>query len=192
MQTTDLTEQTSRWALGGQAALKAYLMLAQPEKAEAAFLAPQLVQHWSTEARITPGEKQDMAERLFKFYAEHLKAKPDWSIEPRSELVAGARQTLLAVIGERNAQDSIYQSIVNGAGNKYPDQTLASLTTGTDPRGLLRVSAVVPGVLRGRPMRSMWRRRSRTPPSASRWPATGSLQEEGLRSQLRRRVPARI
>ncbi|MGN5479814.1 ImcF-related family protein [Cupriavidus basilensis] len=146
MQTTDLTEQTSRWALGGQAALKAYLMLAQPEKAEAAFLAPQLVQHWSTEARITPGEKQDMAERLFKFYAEHLKAKPDWSIEPRSELVAGARQTLLAVIGERNAQDSIYQSIVNGAGNKYPDQTLASLTTGTDPRGLLRVSAIVPGV----------------------------------------------
>ncbi len=146
MQTTNLSDETSRWALGGHDTLKTYLMLAQPEKTEAAFLAPQLTQHWSTEARITPGEKQDMAERLFRFYAEHLKANPDWRIEPRPELVSGARQTLLAVIGERNAQDTIYQGIVDGAGNKFPDQALVSLTTGTDPRGMLRAAAIVPGI----------------------------------------------
>ncbi len=146
MQTTNLNDETSRWALGGHDTLKTYLMLAEPTRAEAAFLAPQLAQHWSTEARITPGEKQDTAERLFKFYAEHLKTNPDWRIEPRPELVSGARQTLLAVIGERNAQDTIYQGIVDGAGNKFPDQALVSLTTGTDSRGLLRAGAIVPGV----------------------------------------------
>ncbi|WP_432260040.1 ImcF-related family protein [Cupriavidus sp. TMH.W2] len=149
MRTTTLDEQTSTWALSGHQGLKAYLMLAQPERAEAAFLTPQLVQHWSTEARITPGEQQDLAERLLGFYARHLKANPGWAIAPQSELVAGARQTLLAVIGQRNAGDTIYQGILSAFGeshSKYPDQSLASLTAGTDPRGLLRAATTVPGV----------------------------------------------
>ncbi|WP_420991652.1 ImcF-related family protein [Cupriavidus sp. 30B13] len=150
MRTDALDEQTSRWALGGHEGLKTYLMLAAPERAEPAFLAPRLVRHWSTDARITPGERQDLAERLLRFYAQHLKANPDWRIEPRPELVAGARQTLLAVIGERNAEDTIYQGILNAfannGGNKYPDATLVSLTAGADPRGLVRATAIVPGI----------------------------------------------
>ncbi|CAG9186068.1 ImcF-related family protein [Cupriavidus pinatubonensis] len=146
LQTSGLNEEASKWALQGHDTLKAYLMLAHPERVDAAFLAQQLAQHWTTDARIPPGQKQDLAERFARFYAEHLKANPDWRIEPRPELVTGVRQTLLAVIGERNAQDTIYQGIINGAGNKYPDQTLASLTAGTDPRGLLRAVALVPGV----------------------------------------------
>ncbi|WP_026200486.1 ImcF-related family protein [Cupriavidus sp. UYPR2.512] len=149
MQTATLNEQTSKWALGGHQVLKAYLMLAQPERAEAAFLVPQLVQHWSTDARVTPGAQQDLAERLLGFHARHLKANPGWAIEPRPELVAGARQTLLAVIGQRNAEETIYQGILTTFGDnnsKYPDQTLAVLTSGTDPRGLVRAAATVPGV----------------------------------------------
>jgi type VI secretion system protein ImpL len=146
LQTSTLDDKTSRWALGGRDDLKAYLMLAHPERTEPDFLARRLTQDWSTEARITQGEKQDLAERLFKFYAEHLKANPDWKIEPRPELVAGARQTLLAVIGARSAQETLYRGILNGAGNKYPDLTLPSLTAGTDTRGLLRSTAAVPGV----------------------------------------------
>ncbi|MGH8788825.1 MAG: ImcF-related family protein [Cupriavidus necator] len=149
MQTTALDEQTSKWALSGHQGLKTYLMLAQPERADAAFLTPQLVQHWSTDARITPGEQQDLAERLLGFYARHLKANPAWAIEPQPELVAGTRQTLLAVIGQRNAGDTIYQGILTAFGDsnsKYPDQSLASLTAGTDPRGLLRAATTVPGV----------------------------------------------
>ncbi|MGH8788766.1 MAG: ImcF-related family protein, partial [Cupriavidus necator] len=150
MRTDSLDEQTSRWALGGHQELKTYLMLANPERADAAFLAPQLAQHWSTDARITPGERQDLAERLLRFYANHLKASPGWHIEPRHELVAGARQTLLAVIGQRNAEETIYQGILTAfgehGGSKYPDQSLASLTAGTDTRGLLRSAAIVPAV----------------------------------------------
>ncbi|MGO4159158.1 ImcF-related family protein, partial [Cupriavidus sp. YAF13] len=150
LRTTVLDAATNRVALSGHQALKTYLMLANPERAEPAFLAPQLVQHWSTEARITPGERQDIAERLFKFYAAHLKSNPAGRIEPRPELVAGARQTLLAVIGERNAEDTVYRGVIQAfggnAGSKYPDQTLAALTAGTDPRGLVRATAIVPGV----------------------------------------------
>lgn len=150
MRTDTLDEQTSRQATGGHQELKTYLMLAHPERAEPAFLTPQLVQHWSTDARITPGERQDLAERLLKFHARQLKANPTWRIEPRVELVAGARQTLLAVIGERNAEETVYQGIINAfagnGGSKYPDQTLVSLTAGTDPRGLVRTATIVPGV----------------------------------------------
>lgn len=142
---TALDDATSRWALGGHAALKSYLMLADPVRAEPGFLAPELARHWATDARLTPGELQDLGERLFQFYASHLQTNPEWRIEPRHELVNGARQTLLAAIGQRNAQDAIYQSVLAGIGGKYPDQTLATLTAGTDTRGLLHTSAVVPG-----------------------------------------------
>ncbi|MDT6962063.1 ImcF-related family protein [Cupriavidus sp. SZY C1] len=146
LQVQGLTDETSRWALDGRDTLKAYLMLAHPERVEPDFLAQQLARHWSTEARITPGRKQDLAERLARFYADHLRAHPDWRVTPRAELVAGARQTLLAVIGERNAVDTIYQTILEGAGRKYPDLTLAALAAGTDTRGLVRATGAVPGV----------------------------------------------
>ncbi|MDT6962816.1 ImcF-related family protein [Cupriavidus sp. SZY C1] len=146
LQVQGLTDETSRWALDGRDTLKAYLMLAHPERVEPDFLAQQLARHWSTEARIPPGRKQDLAERLARFYADHLQAHPDWRVTPRAELVAGARQTLLAVIGERNAVDTIYQTILEGAGRKYPDLTLAALAAGTDTRGLVRATGAVPGV----------------------------------------------
>jgi type VI secretion system protein ImpL len=60
--------------------------------------------------------------------------------------VNASRQTLLSVIGVRNSEDTVYQSVLAGVGNKYPDQTLASLTAGTDTRGLIRTSGTVPGV----------------------------------------------
>ncbi|WP_225934697.1 ImcF-related family protein [Cupriavidus sp. EM10] len=146
LRTSGLSDETSKWALEGRNTLGAYLMLAHPDRVDAAFLSQKLAQHWSTDARITPGHREDLAERFARFYAEHLKANPDWRIDARPDLVAGARQTLLAVIGERNAVDTIYQSILDGAGSKYPDQTLASLAAGTDPRGLIRAGGVVPGV----------------------------------------------
>ncbi|MFA8395249.1 ImcF-related family protein [Burkholderia ubonensis] len=145
MPTTELDDQLSRLARDGHAALKTYLMLAEPTRADAAFLTPQLVRYWSGGAGLSPGEKLDLSQRLLSFYAQHLSAHPDWRLAPRDELVGGARQTLLAVIGVKNSDDTIYQGILDSVGHKYPDQTLASLTAGTDTRGLLRTSASVPG-----------------------------------------------
>ncbi|HDR9038015.1 TPA: type VI secretion protein VasK [Burkholderia vietnamiensis] len=145
MPTAQVDDQVNRLARDGHATLKTYLMMADPSRADAAFMTPQLVRHWNGGIGLSPGEKLDLSQRLLAFYAQHLGAHPDWRIAARDELVAGARQTLLAVIGVKNSEDMIYQGILESVGRKYPDQTLASLTDGTDTRGLLKTTASVPG-----------------------------------------------
>src|SRR5471032_1739450 len=146
MQTDSLDDHTNAAALDGHKALKTYLMLADPSRVDAGFITPQLVHYWSTNANVSVGAKLDISERLAGFYAQHLKAHDAWRIQPRADLVNASRQTLLSVIGVRNSEDTVYQSVLAGVGNKYPDQTLASLTAGTDTRGLIRTSVTVPGV----------------------------------------------
>jgi len=146
MQTVQLDAQVSQLAQDGHKALKTYLMMAEPARAEPAFMTPLLPRYWNTNADLSQGEKLDLSQRLLTFYADHLKQHPDWHIDARDDLVSGARQTLLAVIGVKNSEDTIYQDIIASVGRKYPDQSLASLTAGTDTRGLLRSVATVPGV----------------------------------------------
>jgi type VI secretion system protein ImpL len=146
MQTDSLDDHANAAALDGHKALKTYLMLADPRHVDAGFITPQLMHYWSTSANVSVGAKLDISERLAGFYAQHLKAHDAWRIQPRADLVNASRQTLLSVIGVRNSEDTVYQSVLAGIGNKYPDQTLASLTAGTDTRGLIRTSVTVPGV----------------------------------------------
>ncbi|SEH48776.1 type VI secretion system protein ImpL [Paraburkholderia hospita] len=146
MQTTQLDNQTSQLAQDGHKALKTYLMMSEPAHADPSFMTPLLPHYWDMAADLPPGEKLDLSQRLLGFYADHLKQHPEWRIDARDDLISGSRQTLLAVIGVKNSEDTIYQDIVASVGRKYPDQTLASLTAGTDTRGLFRTSASVPGV----------------------------------------------
>ncbi|MFL9904711.1 ImcF-related family protein, partial [Paraburkholderia fungorum] len=111
-----------------------------------AFMTPLLTRYWTTDANLPTGEKLDLSERLLGFYAQHLKAHADWRIQPRPDLINASRQTLLAVIGVKNSEDTIYQNILESAANRYANQTLASLTAGTDTRGLIHATATVPGV----------------------------------------------
>jgi type VI secretion system protein ImpL len=145
MSTAQVDTQSSQVAQDGQQALKTYLMMADPQRADPASMAPQLGQHWNLDTGLRPGEKMDLSTQLLGFWAQHFPAHPDWRIQPREDLVGNARQTLLAIIGVRNSEDTIYQGILDSVGHKYPDQTLASLTAGTDTRGLFSTSATVPG-----------------------------------------------
>lgn len=146
MPTESLDDQANAAAQEGHKALKTYLMLAEPSRVDSSFITPQLMRYWSTNANVSVGAKLDISERLAGFYAQHLKAHDAWRIQPRPELVNASRRTLLSVIGVRNSEDTVYQSVLAGVGNKYPDQSLASLTAGTDTRGLIRTSVTVPGV----------------------------------------------
>ncbi len=146
MQTGEVSEHTNQVALDGHQALRAYLMLAEPSRTDAGFIAPVLETHWPSVPNLPRGEKLDLGARLLHFYAEHLKQHTDWHIQPEQDLVAQARQTLQAIIVVKNSEDIVYQSILDAVGHKYPDQTLATLTPGTDPRGLFRTNATVPGV----------------------------------------------
>lgn len=146
MSTAQVDSQSSQMAQDGQQALKTYLMMAEPQRADASFMAPQLQHHWNLDTGLRPGEKLDLSAQLMGFWAQHFPAHPDWRIQAREDLVGNARQTLLAIIGVKNSEDTIYQGILDSVGHKYPDQTLASLTAGTDTRGLFSTSATVPGV----------------------------------------------
>ncbi|MDH6147995.1 MULTISPECIES: ImcF-related family protein [Paraburkholderia] len=146
MSTAQVDTQSSQMAQSGEQALKTYLMMADPQRADPAFMTPQLAHHWNIDTGLRPGEKLDLSTQLMGFWTQHLPAHPDWHIQPREDLVGNARQTLLAIIGVRNSEDTIYQGILDSVGHKYPDQTLASLTAGTDTRGLFSTSATVPGV----------------------------------------------
>jgi type VI secretion system protein ImpL len=130
----------------GHEALKTYLMLAEPKRAEAAFLAPQLRRNWQPDTTLPSGEQRDLSERLLGFYASHLSAHPEWRIEASPDLINATRNTLLTVVGIRHAGSTLYRRLMDAAANRYPDQTLASLAAGTDPRGLIRNDAVIAGI----------------------------------------------
>ncbi|WP_339505585.1 ImcF-related family protein, partial [Pseudomonas sp. RL_105y_Pfl2_101] len=86
--------------------LKAYLMMARPEKAEAHLLVKTLGHADPARDGIAPGLWQTYAPNLWQFYAEQLPAHPDWRIEADSRLVAQVRQVLLDQMGQRNAEAS--------------------------------------------------------------------------------------
>jgi type VI secretion system protein ImpL len=126
--------------------LKAYLMLTDPARVEAPFLAAQMVQAWPVVTTMPPGEWQDTAPRLARFFAEHLKAHPAWRIPAATARVTAARATLVNQIGLEKADDTLYRSILDQVRGKYADLSLPALLHGADAQGLFTTSVAVPGV----------------------------------------------
>ena len=120
------------------AQLKAYLMMARPEKTDAALLLKTLDELAPARPGTPPG--------LRPFYAEHLPANPSWRIPLDPRLVAQVRQLLLLQLGQRNAEASLYQQVLDDAAHHYPDQGLHQLVGDTDAFALFATDASVPGV----------------------------------------------
>ena len=144
--------------------LKAYLMLATPERAAASFLTPQLV---ATEVPARPlssplssGTWEDLRQHTIAFLADHLghQALANGSsvaIMPDASLVASTRQTIIGVRGIQNSTDAVYDQILEEATPKYPPLTLATLLGDTTGRGLFNTTQTVPGVF----TRAAWEER---------------------------------
>ncbi|CAB3751483.1 ImcF-related family protein [Paraburkholderia solisilvae] len=144
---TDIADSaTTQQAVQGHKTLKTYLMMAEPQRADAKQMEPEMTHNWLTRAALTLGERQDLAHQFFPFFAQHLPTHPGWAIQPRTDLVNRTRQTLLAITGVKNSTDTLYHSILDAAAGKYGDQSLATMLAGTDARGLFHTSATVPGV----------------------------------------------
>ncbi|MFM0751537.1 ImcF-related family protein, partial [Paraburkholderia sediminicola] len=144
---TDVADSaTTQQAVQGHKTLKTYLMMAEPPRADAKLMEPEMIRNWLTHAALTLGERQDLGHQFFQFFAQHLPSHPDWAIQPRADLVNGTRQTLLAITGVKNSTETLYHSILDAAGGKYGDQSLATMLAGTDATGLFHTSATVPGV----------------------------------------------
>ncbi|RZK98845.1 MAG: type VI secretion protein VasK, partial [Rubrivivax sp.] len=128
------------------AQLKAYLMMARPEKADASLLVTTLSDVEPTRTGVSPGLWQSLAPNLWRFYGEHLTANPGWRIQADPRLVAQVRQVLLGQLGQRNAEASLYQQLLDDAANHYPELGLHQLVGDTDALALFSTDASVPGV----------------------------------------------
>ncbi|WP_080439088.1 ImcF-related family protein [Burkholderia ubonensis] len=130
--------------------LKAYMMLAKPERAMAAFLTPELVATAAparpTDSPLSPGAWDDLRRRTIAFFANHLGQRKLPAITPDLGLVASTRQTVIGVRGIQNSTDTVYQQILDDATPKYPPVSLAALLGDTTSRGLFNTAATVPGV----------------------------------------------
>ncbi|KVN70136.1 type VI secretion protein VasK [Burkholderia ubonensis] len=130
--------------------LKAYMMLAKPERAMAAFLTPELVATAAparpTDSPLSSGAWEDLRRRTIAFFANHLGQRKLPAITPDLGLVASTRQTVIGVRGIQNSTDAVYQQIVDDATPKYPPVSLATLLGDTTSRGLFNTAATVPGV----------------------------------------------
>lgn len=134
-------------AAGTRDQLKAYLMLAQPEKADAGFLAEVLGKATADRAGVVSASWQKLTPELWAFYARHLPAHPDWRMTPDAEVVAGARRVLLAQLDQPVVEQTLYQRLLDDAGRSYVDLRLTALVGDANASSLFDTSASVPGAL---------------------------------------------
>ena len=126
--------------------LKAYLMMARPEKADAVFFAQVMKTAEPSRPGVSPGLWQSLAPGLWEFYARNLPAQPGWEISADTGLITQARQVLLGEIGQRNAESTLYQNLLLSVRRHYADMTLTDMTGSTDAQRLFKSKEVVPGV----------------------------------------------
>ncbi|WP_345812096.1 ImcF-related family protein [Paraburkholderia sp. PREW-6R] len=147
--------------------LKAYLMLAKPERAVAAFLTPQLTAMGApgrpVDSPVSAGTWEDLRQHAIAFFANHLARRASTissalAIIPDSGLIAATRQTVMSVRGIQNSTNAIYQQILDDAKPKYPPVSLATLLGDTTGHGLFNTTQTIPGVF----TREAWEQRMST------------------------------
>ncbi|KVG28071.1 ImcF-related family protein [Burkholderia diffusa] len=135
--------------------LKAYLMLAKPERAVVTFLAPQLVATGAptrpANSVLSSGAWEDLRQQTIAFFSNHVGRDTSFhatslAIVPDATLIASTRQTVIGARGIQNSTDTLYQQILDDAKVKYPPVSLATLLGDTTSRGLFNTAATVPGV----------------------------------------------
>ncbi|MDR1075795.1 MAG: type VI secretion system membrane subunit TssM [Xanthomonadaceae bacterium] len=110
-------------------ALKAYLMLGDRNRVEAAHLNSELTRFWRTWLEANRGQmtREDMvrdAERLLSFYVAHSSA-PEWpQIETKFALVDDSRQILRDEMKGRPALERVYNDIRTRAATRFPTITV--------------------------------------------------------------------
>jgi len=136
----------TKLAQPGYKQLKAWLMMARPERAEPAFYAQTMATVQPEYPGISTSLWQTLAPDLWAFYAASLPSQPGWRIKPNASLLSQVRQVLLLQTGQRNAEMTLYQNVLRDVRRNYTDLTLEDMTPGTDMRRLFSSDDSVPGV----------------------------------------------
>lgn len=140
------SDQRAQLAKPGYDQLKAWLMMARPDKADGAFYAQTMKAVQPTRTGISTGLWQSLSPDLWAFYLSELPRQPQWKITPASALVSQSRQVLLQQIGRRNAESTLYENMLKSIRRNFADVSLEDMTNGTDARRLFNTDEVVPGM----------------------------------------------
>ncbi len=140
------SDQRARLAKPGYDQLKAWLMMARPDKADGAFFAQTMKTVQPTRMGISTGLWQSLAPDLWAFYLSLLPERPEWKIIPDAQRVSQSRQVLLQQLGRRNAESTLYENMLKSVRRNFADVSLEDMTSGTDARRLFTTDEVVPGM----------------------------------------------
>lgn len=140
------SDQRAQLAKPGYDQLKAWLMMARPDKVDGAFYAQTMKTVQPTRMGISTGLWQSLSPDLWAFYITELPKQPQWKITPDAQLVSMSRQVLLQQIGRRNAESTLYENMLKSVRRNFADVSLEDVTSGTDARRLFTTDEVVPGM----------------------------------------------
>ncbi|QCA06323.1 ImcF-related family protein [Pantoea vagans] len=140
------SDQRAQLAKPGYDQLKAWLMMARPDKTDGAFYAQTMKTVQPTRSGISTALWQSLSPDLWAFYMSQLPHQPQWKITPDVHLVAQSRQVLLQQIGRRNAESTLYQNMLRSVRRNFADVSLDDMTSGTEARRLFTTENVVPGI----------------------------------------------
>lgn len=140
------SDQRAQLAKPGYDQLKAWLMMARPDKTDGAFYAQTMKAVQPTRIGISTGLWQSLSPDLWAFYITELPKQPQWKITPDAQLVSQSRQVLLQQIGRRNAESTLYENMLKSVRRNFADVSLEDMTSGTDARRLFTTDEVVPGM----------------------------------------------
>jgi len=140
------SDQRAQLAKPGYDQLKAWLMMARPDKVDGAFYAQTLKTVQPTRTGISTGLWQSLSPDLWAFYINELPSQPQWKITPDAQLVSQSRQVLLQQIGRRNAESTLYENMLKSVRRNFADVSLEDMTSGTDARRLFTTGEEVPGM----------------------------------------------
>ncbi|KAF6676018.1 type VI secretion protein VasK [Pantoea sp. EKM21T] len=140
------SDQRAQLAKPGYDQLKAWLMMARPDKTDGAFYAQTMKAVQPTCIGISTGLWQSLSPDLWAFYISELPKQPQWKITPDAQLVSQSRQVLLQQIGRRNAESTLYENMLKSVRRNFADVSLDNMTSGTDARRLFTTDEVVPGM----------------------------------------------
>jgi type VI secretion system protein ImpL len=140
------SDQRAELAKPGYDQLKAWLMMARPDKVDGAFYAQTMKTVQPTRTGISVGLWQSLSPDLWAFYISELPKQPQWKITLDAQLVSQSRQVLLQQIGRRNAESTLYENMLKSVRRNFADVSLEDMTNGTDARRLFETDEVVPGM----------------------------------------------
>lgn len=140
------SDQRAQLAKPGYDQLKAWLMMARPDKVDGAFYAQAMKTVQPTRMGISTGLWQSLSPDLWAFYINELPKQPQWKITPDAQLVSQSRQVLLQQIGRRNAESTLYENMLKSVRRNFADVSLEDMTSSTDARRLFTTDEVVPGM----------------------------------------------